>query len=715
MDTFPRECDEFNFEIRRATDARLPIMNPLKKALTFSLSFFLAATQTGSAQPGLAGTRGLNASEGTIIHESPEGIIDSKWMKERRQAQLDTKENFETFVDFQFKDTYLNSGITWINRVVDDAGYSYKAVHYDHGNGLAVADVDGDGHLDIYFVNQIGSNALYRNKGDATFEEKTIQGNVGLSDRVCVSASFADYNNDGLPDLFVTSVKQGNKLFKNLGNFNFEDVTETSSLGHNGHSSGAIFFDYNRDGYLDLFLTNVGEYTNNEYRKTRNDPTAEGREPGEFHFYSGHKDGFFGHLKPWRAERSILYRNNGDETFTEVSEETKLIETGWNGDAVSVDVNNDGWLDLYVTDMQGHDEYWENQNGLTFAKKTFSVFGKTPWGAMGVHAFDWDQNGFLDIYITDMHSDMSYDLPPDIEEEKTKSDIQFPESYLRSGRQSIFGNAFYQNNGGGSFTEISDDNGAENYWPWGLSVGDLNADGYEDAFVVSSMNYGFRYHPNSLLINDNGKILRDAEFILGVEPREGERTAIPWFELDVLGADKNHSISLLVLRDRPETKKISVWGALGGRSSAIVDFDNDGDLDIVTNDFHSEPTLLISNLSETNPNLNYLKIHLEGTTSNRDGLGSLVRIEVAGQTYTQLYNGKSGYLSQSIAGMYFGLGSATSVESIRVDWPSGKIQTVAGPINSNQRIHIREEPGGRKFNQVYGKSHQGTGPSGHKH
>ena len=459
----------------------------------------------------------------------------------------------------------------------------------------------------------------------------------------------------------------------------------------------------------------MGEYTDNESRHQRNDPSSIGREEGHFRFYSGHDDGFHGHLMPWRAERSILYRNNGDETFSDVSEEVNLIENGWNGDALPIDANNDGWIDLYVTDMQGHDEYWENQSGERFVKKTFSAFGKTPWGAMGIHAFDWDQDGLLDIYITDMHSDMSYDVPPTLEEEKKKSDIQFPEAYLRSGNRSIFGNAFYANNGDGTFSEISDQNGAENYWPWGLSVGDLNADGYEDAFVVSSMNFGFRYHPNTLLINDGGKMLRDAEFILGVEPRDGRRTAIPWFELDTSGSDQQHAIAQNILKDRPDTKKISVWGALGGRSSAIFDIDNDGDLDIITNDFHSEPTVLVSDLSDKQPNLTYLKVKLEGTTTNREAFGSMVRIKTGDKTWTQVYNGKSGYLSQSSIPLYFGLNGTNSVDSISVEWPSGKVQQVEGPIQANQLITIREEPGGQRFHQVDRSANQGTGPSGHKH
>ncbi len=687
------------------------IASPISNGFAFTL-IAMALLQS----PGLAQVPESKNDGEPYVYPSPPDILETDWLERRKSSQLATRDQFNSFLDFQFSDRFENAGINWSNRVVDDAGFSYKAVHYDHGNGLAVADVDGDGHLDIYFVNQVGSNALLQNRGDGTFAEKTDVAGVGLADRICVSASFADFDNDARPDLFVTSVKSGNKLYKNLGDWKFQDITESSWLNHQGHSSGAVFFDFNRDGWLDLFLTNVGEYTNNEYRTNRPGPSSRSYPDKEYRFFSGHADGFYGHLRPWRSERSILYRNNGNGTFTDVSESLGLIETGWNGDALPFDANGDGWTDLYVTDMQGHDEYWENQDGEKFVKKTFAAFGKTPWGAMGVHAFDWNQDGLLDLYVTDMHSDMSYDVPPLPEEEKKKSDIQFPESYLRSGGRSLYGNAFYQNKGDGSFEEISQQNGAENYWPWGLSVGDLNADGFEDAFVVSSMNYGFRYHPNTLLINDGGELLRDAEFILGAEPRAGNRTAIPWFDLDADGSDKEHPISQEVLKEYPDTKKIAVWGALGGRSSAIFDIDSDGDLDIVTNDFHSEPTIMISNLSTQNANLNYLKVELEGTASNLDGLGSIVRVAVAGKTYTQLFNGKSGYLSQSNIPLYFGLGSADSVESIIVEWPSGNTQRMDGPIKSNTKILIREEhdPSLATTRNVIHLNH-GSKPSSHDH
>ena len=144
---------------------------------------------------------------------------------------------------------------------MDDAGKIYKAVHYDHGNGIAVADVDGDGRLDIYFVNQVGGNQLWRNVGGGRFENITAAAGVGVPAKVSVSASFADIDNDGDADLYVTTVRGGNMLFENDGKGRFKDVSKASGLDYVGHSSCAVFFDYDRDGKLDLFLVNVGRYT----------------------------------------------------------------------------------------------------------------------------------------------------------------------------------------------------------------------------------------------------------------------------------------------------------------------------------------------------------------------------------------------------------------------------------------------------------------------
>ena len=249
--------------------------------------------------------------------------------------------------------------------------------------------------------------------------------------------------------------------------------------------------------------------------------------------------------------------------------------------------------------------------------------------------------------------------------------------------QSIFGNAFYINDGEGRFREVSDTIGAENYWPWGLSSGDLNADGYTDAFIASSMNYPFHYGVNSVLLNDRGETFQDSEFILGVEPRRENRTAKPWFELDCDKDDKEHSGC------QGRTGRFVVWAAVGSRSSVIFDLDGDGDLDIVTNEFNAEPMVLISNLTEKKE-IRYLKIKLTGTKSNRNGLGARVTVKTGNQSYMKVHDGKSGYLSQSLYPLYFGLDGAASVDKIEIVWPSGKQQVVSGPVATNRQIEVKE-------------------------
>jgi len=253
-----------------------------------------------------------------------------------------------------------------------------------------------------------------------------------------------------------------------------------------------------------------------------------------------------------------------------------------------------------------------------------------------------------------------------------------------SGGNSVFGNSFFENQGSGQFAEISDRISVENYWPWGLSVGDLNADGFQDVLVTSGMNYPFRYQTNLLLINEQGTRFRDAEFILGVEPRKNGATAQPWFRLDCSGDLK------MISKDcRGQEGPIEVWAARGSRSSVIFDLDNDGDLDIVTNEFNGVPMVLISNLAQVNKAMRYLKIRLVGSTSNKGGVGAKVMVRAGENSYTQVLDGKSGYLSHSLKPLYFGLADAEEVDEIKIQWPSGKIQSVSAP-KINTLLEITE-------------------------
>ena len=631
-----------------------------------------AAVRLLGAQSAQAGGGSQAGGGETTIRFVPPDLEDTAWLEARREAQLKAAARASVFHDFQFTDRVAESGISFRHRIVDDAGKTYKAAHYDHGNGLAVADVDGDGRLDIYFLNQVGGNGLMRNLGSGRFEDITASAGVAVPGKVSVSASFADVDNDGDPDLFVTTVRGGNMLFENDGKGRFRDISAASGLDYVGHSSGAVFFDYDRDGLLDLFLLNIGRYTT--------DTTA-----GEgYTFYVAFEDAFSGHLKPERTERSILYRNGGKNRFVDVSAKTGLSDAAWTGDASAVDVNDDGWPDLYLVNMQGDDEYYENVGGTRFERKSREVFPRTSWGSMGIKVFDVNNDGRMDIFVTDMHSDMSEIVGPELE--KLKSDMQWPVEFRGTGKTSIWGNSFFLKEGPGRFREVSDLLNLENYCPWGPSVGDLNADGFDDVFIASGMNYPVRYMVNTVRLNDKGTRFMDAEFVLGIEPRQGGVTT-PFFELDASGRDKDHPDAA------GATGHVTVWGARGSRSSVIFDIDGDGDLDIVTNEFNAAPMVLVSNLSVKKP-VRYLTVELTGTASNRDGLGAVVTVTAGGAAYTKVMDGKSGYLSQSAYPLYFGLAGAERVESIDVAWPSGRRQRVETPITLNSVIDLREPQDG---------------------
>jgi enediyne biosynthesis protein E4 len=315
---------------------------------------------------------------------------------------------------------------------------------------------------------------------------------------------------------------------------------------------------------------------------------------------------------------------------------------------------------------------------------------------MGLKFFDFNLDQHLDLFVTEMHSDMTQ---PQTEQamrlslavEKSKSEafcsIQWTDAYLQGASNNIFGNAFYQNRGDGTFSEVSDPLGLETYWPWGISVGDLNADGFEDVFVTAGMGYPFRYGINSVLLNDGGRRFVDSEFVLRVEPRSHGRLGKVWFTLDCSGADRTHRLCA------GKSDLQTVMGSLSSRSSVLIDLDGDGDLDIVTNEFNDRPQLLVSNLSDVRP-VRFLQIQLTGTQSNRDGLGAIVRVRADGRTLTRYCDGKSGYLSQSVLPLYFGLGDAERVDSVEVRWPSGQTQVVSTnlPMNGVLRIVEAQKP-----------------------
>jgi hypothetical protein len=604
-------------------------------------------------------------------------------LKSNAAGQQAEASSWKVFHGFRFQDRLPESGITFRQVPVDDGARDYKAVHYDHGTAIAAADVDGDGRPDLFFVNQRGGNQLWRNVGGGRFADITAQSGVAMAGKVSVGASFADIDNDGRPDLLVTTVRQGTVLFHNEGGGRFRDITAEAGVspGKPGHGSGAVFFDYDRDGKLDLFVCNVGVYTRNEKGRA-----------GE---YVGRSDAFQGWQYPERSESSPLFHNRGGVRFENASQTTGLEHRSWSGDATFCDLDADGFPELYVLSMSGEDRYYANRQGSRFEDRTAAFFPKTPWGSMGVKFFDQNRDGLMDLIVTDMHSDMTTaqinagDTNLTVAFDKTKSDAwcaaEWKPEQFRAASRSVFGNAFFQNQGSGqAFAEVSAAVGAETYWPWGVTVADFNADGDEDVFVTAGMGYPLRYVANSLLLNESGRRFVDAESVLGLEPRRGDPMLREAFVLDTaLPEERRHPLA------KGRSGKVQVMGTASSRSSVALDVDGDGDLDLVTNEWNDAPQVLISDLS-ARTTLRFLQVRLVGTVSNRDGLGATVRVHCGSRVQTRFHDGKSGYLAQSSLPLYFGLGSDTAVDRIEVVWPSGRRQVRSGPIPINGTLELVE-------------------------
>ena len=571
-----------------------------------------------------------------IEHPKQESVIDQK------QSGLSKKDAF-------FQESALQSGIDFqMNFLPEEQGAKFKINLYDHGCGVAIDDYDGDGLEDVYFVNQLGKNALYKNKGDGTFQNMAAEAGVEMGDRICVSAVFADYDNDGRRDLFVTSVRGGNVLFKNEGKGKFRDITKEAGLNHVGHCQSGHFFDYDNDGKLDLLVTCSAKWTLADLDQKQK-------------YYPGRTTYF--ELIGCEIEHNLLYHNNGNGTFSNVTEKSGLKGLGWASDSAIIDFDGDGHLDILITNMFGRSQLMRNQGNGSFVDSTREALGKISWGAMGAHPLDFNNDGKLDIFIVDMHSDMWLTWDKDLSTVKEKSKNRFVTGPLTKSNnreeifasvvklrydEVVFGNTFFKNLGGGKFREMSDSANLESWWPWGIAVADFNCDGYEDLFVPAGMGFPFGYWPNALMMNNGNETFSNRAVEMGIEPV----------------AEKYWSTSI-------GTEK----AARSSRAAAIADFDRDGRQDFMVSNFNERPYYF----RNQGPKGHYASFRLTGTKSNRDAIGAVARLYVGNQVMTRQVNSACGYVAQSSKILHFGLGKNTQVDRVEITWPSGVRQTIPSP------------------------------------
>ena len=503
----------------------------------------------------------------------------------------------------QFTNTTAAAGIKFVNYRGNDGIAINREIF---GPGVCVADFDGDGLQDIYFVNGRDlyhrgidvRNALYHNNGDGTFTDVTDKAGVpgtgyGMG---CI---WGDYNNSGFPSLYVTQYGR-NVLYRNNGDGTFTDVTdkakvagtESGTLFH----SGAVFFDYDRDGLLDLY---VAGYVNLE-AGPRYCPLGTVQSSCAPSAYKG--------------SANILYHNNGDGTFTNVTVASGVYKPDGKGLAVGVgDYDNDGWPDLFgANDGVPSFLFHNDHNGKFTEVGITSGMATTARGnvmaAMCISLGDYDNDGWLDLYI---------------------SDFQKASDHI------------WHNDHQGDFWDVSSEVGIEyptrNILSFGGGFFDYDNDGWLDLFIA------------------NGHVYPEME---SIDPQTHFKQINTLFH--------NEGNGKFV-----ETTKQSGDGfktPYAGRGVAFADFDNDGFLDIVVGN-NGDPPLLLHNSGGTGNH--FVNFRLMGTKSNRDAMGARVRIVAGGLSQIREIAGGGSYLSQSDLRANFGLGKATRVETVEIRWPSG--------------------------------------------
>jgi hypothetical protein len=530
----------------------------------------------------------------------------------------------------RFEEIGSKAGVRVTHHTRQFRGKTADVLHMftDGGAAVAVGDYDNDGFEDIFVTDSDAGkpNHLFHNNGDLTFTDVAEKAGVagGNDPQSIVSdALWFDYDNDGKLDLLIA--RFGTPiLYHNEGNGKFKDVTATSGLNKFGNTIAVIAFDYDNDGYLDLMFGNYFRPVN----------LLDLKDP---------------HVLPNDLDNATngggvtLWHNTGKGSFEEVTEKAGLGKVnGWALDIGHGDFNNDGLQDIYIACDYGTDHLFLNNGDGTFREVTEKATGWDTKKGMNVDVADYDNDGWLDIYVTNI-----------------------TDEYMKEC------NMLWHINGNGTFSDVSKETGTcETGWGWAAKFADFDNDGWQDLFVVDGLRSAGpeSYVPLILpVITTPGLDITD----VNNWPSIGNRTWSGYQKKKLFHNLGNGSFKDIAA-------EAGVDNQLDGRGIGIGDFDNDGRLDIVQTNA-DQPLLLYHNITEKTGN--WIELKLIGTRSNRDAIGARIRVEAGGITQIREVDGGNGYAGESTRRVHFGLGKTTKIDRIEIRWPSGQTQQVVAPIN----------------------------------
>ena len=501
------------------------------------------------------------------------------------------------------------------------------------GASASAADYDGDGFDDLFVTDSSadGRNHLFHNNHNLTFTDVAAQAGIDSGNdagNASADSLWFDYNNDGRPDLLVVRFGRS-QLYQNLGNGKFKEVGKAAGLDRYLNAITAIAFDYDRDGDVDLFI--------GAYFKPVN-------------LFKPETPNFF----PENFETAnngggvILYRNNGNGTFTDVTEKSGLQTSGWTLDLGHADADNDGWDDLYVACDFGTDRFFVNRHDGTFADITEKAIGVDTKKGMNVDWGDFDNDGLLDIYVTNITDD-----------------------YMKEG------NFMWKNNGNLTFTDVSrETNTYDTGWGWGAKFFDYDNDGWLDLYVTNGwVSAGSEsYVPDVFeMIIKPGLDLSDARNW----PPMGTKSLSGYQKKRLFHNERGQAFT-------DQAPKFGVDSIKDGRGIATADFDNDGRIDMFVANANGQPFLYRNTMPNTG---HWVELALTGVKSNKLAVGSQVRVTAGGRTQLRFVDGGNSFAGQGSMRLHFGLGAATTIDKVEVRWPTGEKQLVANvPVDKLTKI-----------------------------
>jgi len=543
-------------------------------------------------------------------------------------------------ISVRYTDVRKDAGITFVE---DSTQTEEKYYLETMGTGVAWLDYNQDGLMDLFFV-QSGEtdaykpphplrSALYRNNGDGTFTDVTEKAGLGGAGHYGQGVAVGDFDNDGYPDLYVTGYGRA-ILYHNNGDGTFTDVTAKAGVAdEGGWSTSAGWFDYDKDGWLDLVVTNYVEWT------SKTNLWCGERRPG-----------YRSYCNPgnYKGQKTKLYHNNHDGTFTDVSDSSGVGKPESKGmGVVLADFNNDGWPDIAIANDTWPNFLFLNKHDGTFEDLSLvsglaaSEDGRYEAG-MGIDAADVDGDGWLDVYITHLDFEL---------------------------------NRLYHNNHDGTFDDYTYRSGIGN-----------------KAILLSGVSMKFLDYDNdgwNDIVQLNGAMLDN---------------------IHLYHSEVSYKEPLLMFRNLGKGQFEKVSDSLGpdflrpvaGRGIATADYDNDGDIDIAINSRGDYPELLRNDGGNLN---HWLEILLIGTRSNRDGIGASLKLTSEGFVHVEQSKGGMSYMSASDPRIFFGLGKRTKIESLEITWPSGQVDKLTG-LAVDRIIAVKEGTGivARSFPKIRPKA-----------